>query len=126
MVDPDDGLYPVVEINARNNMSTYQVQSQERFVGASQIALARHYPLKLSSELGFGTLRALLGDLLLDRVGGKGLLVNNFATVNAGARDTGTFDGRLYGIVIADSDDEIAAIDAEITTRLAQEDGDDR
>jgi phosphoribosylaminoimidazole carboxylase (NCAIR synthetase) len=122
MVDPDDGLYPVVEINARNNMSTYQVQSQERFVGEGQIALARHYPLKLTGELGFGTVRALLGDLVLDRPGGTGLLVNNFATVNAGARVDGAFDGRLYGIVIAASDDEIAAIDAEITTRLAEED----
>ncbi len=122
MVDPDDGLYPVIEINARNNMSTYQVPSQERFVGAGQIALARHYPMRLTGEVGFAAVREQLDGLLLERRGGTGLLVNNFATVNAGARGDGAFDGRLYGILVGTSDEEIAAVDAEITTRLAEED----
>jgi len=121
MVDPDDGLYPVIEINARYNMSTYQVPLQERFVGEGLIALARHYPLRLTGELGFGTVRALLDGLVLDRPGGTGLLVNNFATVNAGARADAAFDGRLYGIVVGASDAEIAAVDAEITTRLVEQ-----
>jgi D-alanine-D-alanine ligase-like ATP-grasp enzyme len=121
MVDPDDGLYPVIEINARNNMSTYQVPAQERFVGAGQIALARHYPLRLTGELGFGAVRKALDGLVLEQRGGTGLLVNNFATVNAGARGDAAFDGRLYGIVVGTSDAEIAAVDAEITTRLAEE-----
>ncbi|WNV84479.1 ATP-grasp domain-containing protein [Umezawaea sp. Da 62-37] len=122
MVDPDDGLYPVVEINARNNMSTYQVPLQERFVDAGQIALARHYPLRLTGELGFATVRKALDGLVLEQRGGTGLLVNNFATVNAGSRVDGAFDGRLYGILVGTSDEQIAAVDAEITTRLAEED----
>lgn len=121
MVDPDDGLYPVVEINARNNMSTYQVRAQERFVGEGQVALARHYPLRLTGQLSFDTVRDLLGPTVLERTGGSGLLVNNFATVNAGARTDAAFDGRLYGIVIADSDDEVLALDAEITERIGRE-----
>jgi len=121
MVDPDDRLYPVVEINARNNMSTYQVRLQERFVGAGQVALARHYPLRLTEPLGFTVARDLLGPTVLARAGGSGLLVNNFATVNAGARFGEAFDGRLYGIVIADSDDEVLALDAEITERIGRE-----
>jgi D-alanine-D-alanine ligase-like ATP-grasp enzyme len=121
MVDPDDGLYPVVEINARNNMSTYQVPLQERFVGAGQIALARHYPVRLTEELGFATVRELLGATVLARAGGTGLLVNNFATVNAGARRDSAFDGRLYGVIVGDSDDEVLALDAQITERIGRE-----
>ncbi|MGD3111999.1 ATP-grasp domain-containing protein [Streptomyces sp. YGL11-2] len=120
MIDPDGGLYPVIEINARNNMSTYQVPLQEHFVGPSQVALARHYPVRLTERLGFGVIRDLLDGLLLDRAHGTGLLVNNFGTVNAGARADASFDGRLYGVLIGGSDDEVLAIDAEITTRLAE------
>lgn len=118
MVDPDGGLYPVVEINARNNMSTYQARVQERFVGDGRIALARHYPLRLTRPLPFAEARRLLDGLLLERPGGTGLLVNNFATVNAGARVDAAFDGRLYGLLVADSDDALRAADDEITARL--------
>jgi hypothetical protein len=83
MVDPEGGLYPVIEINARNNMSTYQIRLQETVLGAGQSALARHYELRLDEPLPFGRLRDVLGDLLVDAPGGTGLLVNNFATVNA-------------------------------------------
>lgn len=120
MIDPSGGIYPVVEINARNNMSTYQVPLQERFVGPGQLALARHYPLRLASPMPFREVRALLGDVLLRHVGGQGLLVNNFATVNAGLlAGSEEADGRLYGIVVADTAEELNAIDADIVARLA-------
>ncbi|MEU7134371.1 ATP-grasp domain-containing protein [Streptomyces sp. NPDC046261] len=123
MVDPAGELYPVVEINARNNMSTYQARLQERFVGEGRVALARHYPLRLDAPLPFGEVRRLLGGLLLERAGGTGLLVNNFATVNAGFPADGTpgapVDGRLYGIVVADRAEDLHATDAEIADRLA-------
>ncbi|MFI1018825.1 ATP-grasp domain-containing protein [Streptomyces sp. NPDC020965] len=129
MVDEAGGLYPVVEINARHNMSTYQARLQEQFVCDDRIALARHYPVHLDAPLPFDRLQVLLEGLLLDGCGGNGLLVNNFATVNAGfPPDTGPrtdrttpggpVDGRLYGILVADSDDELTALDAEITACL--------
>jgi len=118
MVDPDGGLYPVLEINARHNMSTYQVPLQERFIGPHQVALARHYPLRLADPLPFETVHRLLAKLMLDRAGGSGLLVNNFATVNAAA-GAGPFDGRLYGLIVASAEDELTALDAGITARLA-------
>ncbi|MFJ6379344.1 ATP-grasp domain-containing protein [Kitasatospora sp. NPDC092039] len=119
MVDPDGGLYPVVEINARNNMSTYQVRLQERFVKPGQVAVARHYPLRLTEPLAFDELRRLLDGLLLDPAAGRGLLVNNFATVNAAFTGGGApVDGRLYGIVVADSAEELTTIDAQIAVRL--------
>jgi D-alanine-D-alanine ligase-like ATP-grasp enzyme len=119
MVDPEGGLYPVVEINARNNMSTYQVPVQERFVGPGRRALARYYPLRLRVPVPFGKVRRRLAGLTVEHAGGTGLLVNNFATVNAAAGPN-PFDGRLYGLVIADSDDELAALDARITAALEE------
>jgi hypothetical protein len=122
MVDPAGGLYPVIEINARNNMSTYQIRLQERVLGATQSALARHYELRLTAPLSFGQVRDVLGDLLVDRPGGSGLLVNNFATVNAARAATdaaATAEGRLYGMVIGDDEAEVNRLDAEIGAALA-------
>lgn len=122
MVDPEGGLYPVIEINARANMSTYQIRLQEAIVGAGQSALARHYELHLAEPLPFGPLRELLGELLVDRPGGSGLLVNNFATVNAAraVSQPGTMaEGRLYGMVIGDDEAAVDRLDAAIAQRLA-------
>ncbi|MGW8329028.1 preATP grasp domain-containing protein [Streptomyces sp. NPDC055897] len=124
MVDPAGELYPVVEINARNNMSTYQVRLQEHFVAPGRIAVARHYPLKRTVPLPFEEARALLDGLLFDAGRHTGLLVNNYATVNAGFPTDGEppaapVAGRLYGVLVADSDDGIEALDTEISARLA-------
>lgn len=119
LVEPDGGLFPVIEINSRNNMSTYQVPAQEMFVAEGQTAMARHYPLRLTAALPFTVVRRLLAGLLIDRPGGSGLLVNNFATVNAGATlGADHFDGRLYGLLVGDTVAELDAMDAEITSRL--------
>lgn len=121
MVDPAGGLYPVIEINARNNMSTYQIRLQEAIVGVSQCALARHYELHLAEPLPFGRLREVLGDLLVDRPGGSGLLVNNFATVNAAraaSQPGAVTEGRLYGLVIGDDEAAVDRLDAAIAQRL--------
>jgi hypothetical protein len=118
-LDPDGGLYPVIEINARHNMSTYQVPLQESLIGADQVALARHYPLRLACEVSFAEVAKRLDGLMLTRPRGSGLVVNNFATVNAGAA-SGGFDGRLYGVVVADSADDLAAIDQRIAARLEE------
>ncbi|WP_158895006.1 ATP-grasp domain-containing protein [Amycolatopsis anabasis] len=121
LVEPDGGIFPVLEINARNNMSTYQVPLQERFVPDGAFAMARHYPLRLATPLPFGRVRTVLGDLLFGGTG-DGLLVNNFATVNAGAEPAAgePFAGRLYGLLIAASADELDALDTRITGRLAE------
>ncbi|MEU3978272.1 ATP-grasp domain-containing protein [Streptomyces bacillaris] len=119
MTDPQGGLYPVVEINARHNMSTYQTRLQERFLGPGSHALARHYPVRLRTPLGFGRLRSLLGELLFTG-SGSGLLVGNFATVNAAATEDGTpYEGRLHGLLIGDSPRSLERTDEAITARLA-------
>jgi Pre ATP-grasp domain/ATP-grasp domain len=118
MTDPDGGLYPVTEINARHNMSTYQASLIERLLAPGMVALARQYPLRLTAALPFDRLRAGMGALLLDRPGGTGLVVHAFATVNAGA-GTQPFPGRLYGLLTAVSTEELDVLDAEIAGRLA-------
>jgi D-alanine-D-alanine ligase-like ATP-grasp enzyme len=122
MVDPDGGLYPVIEINARNNMSTYQVRLQEEVAGAGRTALARHYVVRLTEPLPFARLQELLAGLLVDRPGGTGLLVNNYACVNAAlatAEHGAAAEGRLYGMVIGDDAATVDRLDAEIAGRLA-------
>lgn len=129
MIDPDGRLYPLVEINARNNMSTYQVGIQERLIPPDAIALARHYPLRLRQPVAFHRLRSVLGELQFERRSGVGFLVNNFATVNAAAPAPGdgrdgaahpTFDGRLYGMVVGRSADEVAELDRRVGERVAE------
>jgi len=69
----------------------------------------------------FARLRSALGDLLFAG-SGSGLLVNNFATVNAGAGVAAAgeaFAGRLYGVLIGPSVEELDELDHRITERLA-------
>lgn len=121
MVDPNGGLYPVVEINARHNMSTYQAVLTEGLMAPEGIAVARQYPLRTARPMPFAALRDELDGLLLTERGGAGLFVNNFATVNAAAAagGEGPFEGRLYGVVVAADDAAAAALDEEVSRRLA-------
>jgi hypothetical protein len=120
LIEPDGGLFPIIEINARHNMSTYQARLQERFVGAGMTALARHFPLRLTRRLPFAALRVALRGLELTE-GGTGLLVSNFAPVNAvaPAADAATpFTGRLYLLLVAAHADELARLEDEVARRL--------
>jgi len=123
LLTADDMLYPVIEINARNNMSTYQERLRHQLCADGQVMLARHYPVRLRRPASFSEVSDCLGELLLRRGAASGLLVNNFATVNAAAvaqrvDGQGPFEGRLYGVVIAGSAEQAAAIDAEAACRL--------
>ncbi|GIJ79440.1 ATP-grasp domain-containing protein [Micromonospora phaseoli] len=119
MVGDDEQLFPVTEINARNNMSTYQLPLQERFVPEGWVALARQYPLRLPEPLPFKRLDRALGEVLLKRAGEEGVLVNNFATVNAAAGGDGGFDGRLYALVIAPTEDRVRELDEHVAGVVA-------
>jgi hypothetical protein len=111
----DDTLYPILEINARLNMSTYQGSVTERFQPAGHRALARHYPLNLDRALPFDELRATLGPLLVPTVAGQ-LIITCFGTVNANATAT----GRLYALLIAADEDRLTAMDRATEAALAR------
>ena len=121
MVDPAGGLYPIVEINARLNMSSYQERLRSEAVGPERVALARHYLVRCTAPVSFAELAAVLDDLLVTEPGGEGLIVNNFATVNAplAVSEPGAeAEGRLYGLVVGADRARVAALDDQITARL--------
>ena len=125
LVDAAGTLFPILEINARNNMSTYQLPIQERLLEQGSVAVAKYYPLQLTRALGFSELHRALGPHLLRPGDRCGALVQNFATVNAGATSPASepFAGRLYTLSFARSSADLAELDAAVRTRLASMSG---
>jgi len=122
LVEEDGSLDPVIEINARNNMATYQLALQERLVPEGRVALARHYGFTMGAPIPFREVRRRLGDLLLTVPGGRGAVVNNLATVNAAfATPWGGQQrpGRLYTVLVAGSEEQLRTLDNEVATRLS-------
>lgn len=122
LVRTDGSLLPVLEINARSNMSTYTVPLQERFQPQGWVALARQYPLVLDAPLSFAALHDVLGELLPGAAGQAGLVVQGTGTVNAGASSPtpgGTFAGRLHGLLVAPDEQALTRLDRAVTERLA-------
>jgi Pre ATP-grasp domain/Carbamoyl-phosphate synthase L chain, ATP binding domain len=129
----EDGLiYPVLEINARLNMSTYQGSVTERFLPPGHAALARHYALTLDAPCGFEQVRAALGaladlspssdrDTAEAQAGGR-VVITCFGTLNARAAataDGSTFEGRLYTLLIAPDRAGLSALDAAAEAALS-------
>jgi hypothetical protein len=111
MVDAADRLYPIVEINARNNMSTYEAPLHGPVIRPGVVGLTRHYPVPEPAALRFGRLRRILGDALLRPGGRRGVFVTAHAPVGA---------GRLYAVLVAESRADLDALDARVTQRLGR------
>ncbi|MEV0159086.1 hypothetical protein [Nonomuraea fuscirosea] len=118
LLGPDGTLYPCLEINARFNMSTYQNRIAERFIPEGRHGIAATIELRPSRAHGFGEIADALGDVLFDGGGTSGVLVNNFATLNAAAVAEGPFRGRIYVVCVAESPDEALSLRAETELRL--------
>lgn len=119
-------LYPMLEINARFNMSTYQAKIDQLVDDRAARARAKKYDLRLGTELSYGTLKRALGELVFSGSRRGGIIVNNFATVNAAFATRSEKDepssrtpGRLYAVVIGDTEQAIDQIDAEVVRRLS-------
>ncbi|WP_326799656.1 ATP-grasp domain-containing protein [Streptomyces sp. NBC_01808] len=125
LVRTDGSLLPVLEINARNNMSTYQTRLHEQCVPADAVVLARQYDVRLPAPVPFDRLAAALGPLLFDRAAGRGALPDNHATVNAAfagpeAPPAAPADGRFYFLLAAPGQAAADALDAEVAARLTE------
>ncbi|MFG2041336.1 ATP-grasp domain-containing protein [Dactylosporangium sp. NPDC048998] len=107
MLGVDGTLYPCLEINARFNMATYQNRVAERLLDREQCALATVFDLRPRRTYGFEQVVAALGDLALDAGDRRGVLINNFATLNAAVVDGEESYGRLYGICIGETAAEV-------------------
>ena len=117
MLARDDTFYPCLEINARFNMSTYQSRIAERLIPDGAHAIAATIGLRPSRVHSFDEVRRALGELLLDGAGRAGVLINNFATLNAAAVE-GVFHGRIYAICVAESAEAALAVRTEAERRL--------
>jgi len=115
----DGVVYPNLEINARFNMSTYQTRIQELLMDSETAAIAKHYTLKLERCVSFKELQDALREVIYTQERANGLLINNFATLNAAYVQEGeAFTGRLYGIILGKTAEEVACLDAEIHSAL--------
>jgi hypothetical protein len=95
-------VYPVLEINARFNMSTYQGGVLEVLAGPGSATLAGQHSLRLRRPVPFADLLAALGPLTtMDPVRG-GVVVTCFGTVNAMVDEQSgePAEGRLYFIAL--------------------------
>lgn len=120
ILDEDGTIWPNLEINARFNMSTYQTNIQDQWLPDGMFGLAKKYPLRLKRQLEYRELRSRIGGLMFSPENGEGLLINNFATVNAAFRsEGGVFSGRLYGVIIASSSKRLRAIDESLEAILS-------
>ncbi|MFI9328702.1 ATP-grasp domain-containing protein [Kitasatospora sp. NPDC052868] len=119
MIGPDGTLYPCLEINARFNMSTYQSRIAERFVPDGRHAIATTFNLRLSRAHSFAEVAEALGRSMFNGTDVPGVLINNFATLNAGiGSGAGPFHGRVYGICIAADADSALALRGRAEERL--------
>jgi hypothetical protein len=118
LLGEDDLVYPVLEINARLNMSSYQGPVTERFLRPGYSALAKYHPLRLREPVAFHDVRDALGDLADPPVDGIGAVVTCFGTVNAQAGTSTPFDGRLYSVLFGPDRDTLAALDSRIEGAL--------
>jgi hypothetical protein len=112
-------LYPVLEINARFNMSTYQGGVSERFHPSGYLALARQYPVRIFRPVSFDDVRQAAGALLRPAARGW-MVVTCFGTVNAnvGIGDP-PYSGRLYAMLIAPDHARLTALDHAVRAALS-------
>lgn len=106
----DGAVYPVLEINARFNMSTYQGAVLEALGTGLPASLARRQVLRLSAPLDFAAVRAALGPLLTIDPQAGGLVVTCFGTVNAMAGTAEPFEGRIYTLALGPDRSAVTAI----------------
>jgi Pre ATP-grasp domain/ATP-grasp domain len=120
VVGADGTLYPVLEINARLNMSTYQGGVTELMQPPGYAGLARHYTLRLGAVCSFDQIRAALDQA--PREAGARTVVTCFGTLNAAAPAAGQapFDGRLYVMLFARDRARLGALDASTQQALAR------
>ncbi|MBP2327374.1 hypothetical protein JOF56_007759 [Kibdelosporangium banguiense] len=105
IVTENKTLYPVLEINARLNMSTYQGGVSELCQPAGHVALARHYCV---GPLSFAEVHRRLRPVLATTPDSN-LVITCFGTVR---------HGRLYVMLTAPDRSRLAAFDAAAETAL--------
>ncbi len=115
----DGAIYPLLEINARLNMSTYQGSVLELHQPEGHVALARHYPLRTSAPLPFGRVSQALGQFL-EPGRPEHVIITCFGTASPGALAGPARGGRLYAILVAPDLARLAALDGAAQAILSE------
>lgn len=121
IVCADGTLYPVLEINARNNMSTYLGGVARRIAAAGSAGVAVQIDLSLPAPVPFPLLARTIGELALDRDWRSGFLVTCFASLNAASafpNAQGRFRGRVHGVAVGPDPGAASDIDRLVRERL--------
>jgi carbamoylphosphate synthase large subunit len=113
-----DVLYPCLEINARFNLTHYQNAIAERLLLPHVAAEARVVDLLLDAPRSFADLIHPIQDLLLRPGGNQGVVITNFATVNAETTGDRAFPGRLGLLCIGADPDNAAELCTAAVRRL--------
>jgi Pre ATP-grasp domain/Carbamoyl-phosphate synthase L chain, ATP binding domain len=97
IIDREGTVYPVLEINARFNMSTYELRLDE-IIAPEMEKVVKYYPLALSQPLNFLDLSSALGSDMFHAGSQSGIGVFCFATANCNFRPDAALPakGRLY------------------------------
>lgn len=120
IIDQQGNVYPALEINARFNMSTYQL-ALDQMVPSRSTTVVKHYPLLTGERVAFSRLRAALEPLLFG-IGGRaeGVGIMCFGSVNCNPPGaSSSAKGRLYVFLATTDRDDINELDAQVQTRLA-------
>lgn len=111
----DGVLYPVLEINARLNLPTYQLPlMQARHEAGLPYSRSRQYTVRLRRALLFEQMHTMLTPALAPGPDGAHAVISCFATVNALAEHTESgqaFPGRLYTALFAPDLDSLARLE---------------
>jgi hypothetical protein len=108
IIDDRGVLYPVLELNARHNMSTYELRL-DALVGHELKVVYRYYTLLAPRPVSFGEIHERLAPRLFRPGLRSGVGVHCFAPLNANTRaDRRTpARGRLYAFLVGCDDDEV-------------------
>lgn len=121
LTETDGTLLPLIEINARFNMSTYQLPAQAAFGAGEGPALARHYELRTVRPLSFDEVADRLGGLLARPGAEEGVVVLNHATLTAAhavAEPGQEMAGRLYVLLVSPDPQRLTWLEAAASTAL--------
>ncbi|PKU22087.1 ATP-grasp domain-containing protein [Telmatospirillum siberiense] len=120
LLDAEDVVRPVLEINARLNMSTYQTRVLERFSHSQGHAQAQQFNVHVDgASVPFSRILDVFGSLPTVPVDGEGVLVTCFGTVNAFAGRKESYDGRLYVMLFGRSAERLQSLEFKVAQSLS-------
>jgi hypothetical protein len=100
-------------------MAHYQNCIADQVLLPDTSAEAGYVDLRLDTPRSFTDFTGPIRDLMLEKGGTRGVVITNFATVNAESRGGRPWRGRVGVFCVGESPADAAVLRAELTGRLA-------